>query len=500
MKLVDFVEAAWEVLEPSEQFRNNWHIELICEHLEAVSRGEIKNLLINVPPGCMKSLLVSVMWPAWEWTRDRSLRYLAASYSDTISLRDNLKCRDLIRSEWYQRLWPQVVMRKDLDRATKYALTDSGWRMATSVRGAGTGEHPDRKIVDDPSSVLQSESDVERQGSLDWFDKTLSTRGASRGAATVVIMQRLHERDLSGHIMNAPDFHKEWTHLCLPMEYEGDRSYTKLSLKDPRTEIGELLWPSLFDSKKINSAKMRLGEYGTAGQFQQRPSPAGGGILKTEHFQLWPHDVDIPDLIQVVQSYDTAFTDKTQNDPTACTVWGTFRHRDQECVLLLDSWEEHLSYPELRSKVIDDWSVKYGGVKNNQLKPARKADYVLIEEKGSGISLIQDLRGARIPIRTYNPGKASKEARAHLVAPILEMDCIYVLESKREPGKPVTWARGFLSRVEKFPNDDHDDAVDTFTQAMIYLRDMGVFELQEAPEEVEEVDYSSRHRENPYSP
>jgi len=498
-RLVDFVQGAWHVIEPSEEYKHNWHIDVICEHLEAVTRGEIKNLLINVPPGAMKSILVSVMWPAWEWTQNPSLRYFGASYDESLSIRDAMKCRDIITSEWYQRLWPKVQIRKDVNQKLHYALTDGGFRIASSVGGRGTGIHPDRKIVDDAQNVKKSESDAERQNALNWFDRTLSSRGASRAAATVVVMQRLHEKDLSGHIMEQADYKSDWVHLCLPMAYEGDRSKTPLPFKDPRKVHGELLWPALYPQKTVDTLSARLGEYGAAGQLQQRPSPAGGGILKIEHFQLWPNTLPLPDLEFVLQSYDTAFTDDESNDPTACTVWGLFKHKGRKCGLLLDAWDEHLSYPDLRERIIDDWSAKYGGVKDDRMHPARRADVMLIEEKASGIALVRDIRRAGIPVQTYNPGKASKEMRAHLAAPILEMDVIYVLESKKEPGKPITWARPLLKQCEQFPNSEHKDLVDSLTQALIYFKDSNMLVLPEyMDDEPEEHDYAKKKR-NPYS-
>ena len=498
--LMAFVRDAWAVMEPGEEFRGNWHIDVICEHLEAVTSGEIKNLLINVPPGTMKSILVSVLWPAWEWAHNPALRYFTVSYSEDLTLRDNLRVRDLIESDWYQRLFPVVsVLRGGKE---KYELTGGGWRIATSIGGRGTGEHPDRKIVDDPHNVKQSESDAERTSALSYFDRTLSSRGASRGAATVVIMQRLHERDLSGHIMSQSDYSADWVHLCLPMLYEGNRSKTPLKFTDPRKIDGELLWPSLYPQKVVDTLSIRLGAYGAAGQLQQRPSPAGGGIIKTEHFNLWPSDRKLPDFSFVLQSYDTAYTEKTTNDPTACTVWGVFTHRKQQCVLLLDAWTDHLAYPELRNKVIADWRAKYGGIVGDDHHPARRADAVLIEEKGSGQSLIQDLRRANIPVLSYNPGRADKTARAHQIAPLLDVGTVYVLESKRDAGKPITWARPLITQCEQFPNGEHDDAVDTLTQALIYLRDSNMLELPEYVEdEIGDADYDEKRRSklNPYA-
>lgn len=500
-KLIHFVQGAWEILEPSEPYRHNWHIDTICDHLEAVSRGEIKNLLINVPPGAMKSLLVSVIWPAWEWSQNKSLRYFCASYSEDISIRDNLKCRDIIKSTWYQRLWPDVQVRRDSDQKSQYMIIGGGGRIASSVGGRGTGHHPDRKIVDDPHNVRQSESDTERNNAISWFDRTLSSRGASRNSATVVIMQRLHELDLSGHIAAREDYEEDWVHLVIPMEYDGDRSRSPLGRVDPRKKDGELLWPSLYSEKVVKTLKIGLGAYGVAGQLQQRPAPSGGGIIKRDHFKLWPATRATPDLIYVIQSYDTAFTENTSNDPTACTTWGLFEDKGAVSVILLDAWSDYLEYPDLRRKIISEWNATYGGVLNDPMRPSRRADIVLIEEKGSGISLIQDLRQARIPVRTYNPGRADKISRAHQITPFLDMGSVYILESKKDIGEPITWARDHVKQCEQFPNGAHDDSVDTMTQCLIYLRDSNLLKLPECIMDEEEIDYHARRKakKNPYS-
>jgi hypothetical protein len=217
-----FVDVAWPLVEPRVPFAPNWHIDAICEHLEAVSRGEITKLLINVPPACMKSYLVSVFWPAWEWATHGGLRVFTASFGSPLAIRDNRRMRDIVTSAWYRRHY-QVELREDQNQKIRYDTTASGWRIASSVGGIGMGEHPDRIIIDDPHNTRQAESDVERQAAMHWFDRTIGTRGVSRGVKLVVIMQRLHERDLSGHILERADA-DDWTHLCLPMRYESGRA------------------------------------------------------------------------------------------------------------------------------------------------------------------------------------------------------------------------------------------------------------------------------------
>jgi predicted phage terminase large subunit-like protein len=324
--------------------------------------------------------------------------------------------------------------------------------MATSVGGRATGEHPDRKIVDDPTNAAQAASDAERETANLWFDRTLSTRGESRGARTVVIMQRLHESDLTGHII-AKDYGYE--HLCLPMKYEHSRRLVQTSIgwSDPRSTDGSLLWPEMFDAQSVAKLERLLGSYGAAGQLQQRPAPEGGGILRVEHFQKWPHGTELPVFEFVVQSYDTAFEEKESNDPSAGTAWGMFTWKGKRQAMLLDAWADQLPYPKLRAKVIEEWHSVYG--KTAQRK-GRKADHVLIEKKASGQSLLQDLRAANIPAVPYLP-VGGKVPRAHQAAPILELDCLWIPESGKEPGEFVTWARPFVNQLEKFPNAEHDD-------------------------------------------
>lgn len=293
-----FVEAAWPWVEPDKAFVPNWHIDALCEVLEAVTRGEIQRLIINVSPGSSKSLLVSVMWPAWEWATQPGLRYLTASYGSHLSIRDNLRLRAIITSPWYRKHFG-LRLRGDQNEKVRFDTAAGGWRIATSVGGVGTGEHPDRIIIDDPLTADQARSDAGRARANDWFDRTVSTRGVSRGTRTVVVMQRLHEEDLSGHLLAKGG---EWTHVCWPMRYEPERA----DPRDPRTEAGALFWPSLFPEPVVRQLEYDLGPYGAAGQLQQRPAPEGGGLFKREWFPV----VDAaPAIARRCRGWDTAGTD-----------------------------------------------------------------------------------------------------------------------------------------------------------------------------------------------
>lgn len=286
--LLQFITCAWKILEPGRDFSAGWHIEAICEHLEAVTNGQIKRLLINVPPGCMKSLTTEVFWPAWEWGPKNlsSMRYVSASYSEALTVRDNRRTRTLIQSPWYQRLWgSRFQLVSDQNAKMRFDTDKMGFKIATSVGGLGTGERGDRFIIDDPHNVKEAESDVVRNAALMWFTEVVPTRvNDPDKSAILVIMQRVHEQDISGHIV-AEEL--GYDHLCLPMEFEPQkRCITSIGFKDPRTEENELIWPDRMSRKVVEQWKKEMGSYAVAGQFQQRPSPRGGGMFKREWFEV----------------------------------------------------------------------------------------------------------------------------------------------------------------------------------------------------------------------
>jgi predicted phage terminase large subunit-like protein len=351
---------------------------------------------------------------------------------------------------------------------------------------------------DDPNSATDVESDAVRESTLEWWDQVIPTRlNDPKTGAFVVIQQRLHQSDITGHILE-----KEtgWDHLVFPARYERSPLHqvkSSLKFKDPRKKEGELLWPSHFGEKEITSLEQRLGSYGTAGQLQQRPAPAGGGLIKREHFKLWPSENGLPQCAFIVQSYDTAFTDKTTGDPTACTTWGVFKpvinasNRDPApwSVIMLDGWSEHLLYPDLRRKAISEYNTEYG-------EPPRMPDVVLIEDKGSGQALKVDLARAGVPVRTYNPYKADKAARVHIILPILEAGRVYIPESQFRKGEPCTWAEPLLRECMFFPRAEHDDLVDTMTQCLIMLHDNSFLSIDE---DKDDNDEQQTARVNPYA-
>ena len=294
--LDEFVREAWQYVEPDTPLRWNWHLDELCGMLTDVSAGKIRRVVMNVPPGTMKSLLVSVFWPAWEWASNPSLRYLTASYSDGLTVRDNRRVRSIVMSDWYRESFG-VFLVSDQNEKIRFETHARGWRVASSVGGLATGEHPDRIIIDDPLSALQARSQASRLRVNTWIDQTLSTRGSSRGAAYVMIMQRLHEEDPTAHVLEKGG----WHHVRFPMEFESELppehpDYDPTYPPDPRDRReapGELLWPSLFSADVVRQLQIDLGLDGASGQLQQRPRPFGGGLFKREWFN-YVEAIEVP--------------------------------------------------------------------------------------------------------------------------------------------------------------------------------------------------------------
>ena len=460
----EFVVQAWRIVEPATPFVPGWHIDAIIHHLEAVSRGEIRNLLINVPPRHMKSLLVSVFWPAWEWVRWPERRWLFSSYAATLSIRDSVKCRRLIESPWYQRLWgDRFALTSDQNTKGRFDNDRSGYRLSTSVGGTATGEGGDRIVCDDPHNVQEAESDSIRNGTLEWFDVVMSTRvNDPKTSAMVVVMQRCHQRDLSGHLLDKGG----WEHLCLPAEYEGSKRVTSIGFSDPRMEQGQLLWPEQFREKEIADLKTNLGSYAAAGQLQQRPSPAGGGLIKPFWFRFWqppganlpPGLVRMPDGTQrsviaqpiahveeQVQSWDCSFKGLDTSDYVVGQIWG----RSGSSFLLLDQVRGRMDLPATVKAV------------REQSKRWPNCCAKLIEDKANGPAVMQMVAHEISGVLAVNP-EGGKVARAAAVSPLIEAGNVYLPHPMFMP-----WVSDFLEECAAFPFGAHDDQVDAMTQVLL---------------------------------
>ena len=450
--LKEFTKSSWPAIEPGRDFHDNWHIDAISDHLQAVVEGDIKRLIINIPPRHMKSISVAVALPAWTWTIQPSKKFLYASYAGSLSIRDSVKCRRLIDSRWYKEHFGESFkLTGDQNQKQRFENDHTGARIATSVDGALTGEGGDIIVIDDPHNVRESESSTVRDGVLEWWDKAMQTRlNDPKTGAFIIIMQRVHEKDLTGHIL-ANEMEGEWDHLCIPARYEiGHPTPTRsrLGFTDPRTKEGDILWPERIDVKTLENLERSLGSYASAGQLQQRPMPKGGGILKAEWWVPW-ENAELPEIEYVLQSWDTAFSTKEKSSYSARTTWGVFRMNGQINAMVLEMWYDRVSYPDLRKLAQEayyDW----------------EPDAVLIEKKASGQSLLQDLRMAGVPVLEYMPDR-DKEARAHASSALLEDGRIYYPSGKK-------WAKNLIDICASFPATDNDDIVDTCTQAWLRLR------------------------------
>jgi len=490
--LLNFISAFWRVVEPDREFQVGWAIEAICEHLEAVSAGQINRLLMNVPPGFLKSLSTACFWPAWEWgPRERpSTRYVDFSYSSSLTERDNQRFGAIVSSLEYQAMWGKTVtLPPYMLGRQKVANRQTGWKIASSVGGVGTGERADRIIIDDPHNVKMAESKAVREETVRWFRESITSRmNDPEQSAIVVIMQRVHEDDLSGCIYSEmPDY----TTLCIPMEFDGDwRGPTRgVGWTDPREIEGELAFPERFPEEVVERDKAAMGPFGVSAQFQQSPAPRGGGIILRDWWKVWPPEADVydgdperfPPLSYVLLSVDTAYGEKEENDWNACTSWGVWRDKkDRPQVVMLEAWRKRcplrgkvLTRTEKESLTEQEVRATWGLVEwILHTARKRKADAILIEDKSRGIDLAAEvrklLRPGEMSVHLINP-KGDKSARLMAVEPMFADGMVWA------PNK--AWADMVITEVTQFPKGKHDDLTDSCSQALTFLRQRGLLTL-----------------------
>lgn len=471
---------AWHVLEPATEYKHGPHIDAICEHLEAVTHGHIKRLIINIPPRHSKSLLISVLWPTWEWLHLPEQRWIFASYSAYLSRRDNTKARSLIESTWFQKRWGHVVrLRRDTKAKGLFANTRTGFRYATSVHAGLTGEGANRLVADDPHNVKQAESDTVRQSTIEWWDLAMSTRGNDpKKVAKIIVMQRVHEMDLTGHCLQKGGYE----HLCLPAEYDGTRRMTSIGNGVPydwRTEEGELLWPAQFGHTELAELKNDLGPYGTSGQLQQSPAPAEGGYYKRFWWRYWcfagQKDKLPPVLLRVangdyqampllelppfetwksffdlmLQSWDMAF----KGNPDSAYVVGQVWARKGANKFLLDQIRDKLDMPQTLD-ALRALSLKWPHTYTK-----------LVEDKANGPAVISTLQSSISGLIPYNPNdKGDKVARANAAIPQVHSGNVYL------PHPALgTFTDTLINEAASFPNSTYKDQVDALNQALLYF-------------------------------
>lgn len=430
-KLRTFIDCVWPLVEPTAKFVPNWHIDVLCDALEGVTRGDTKRLIINIPPGTMKSLLVSVIWPAWEWASSPSLRHLTFSYGSHLTIRDNLRLRSIINSSWYQRNFA-LCMKGDQNEKVRFNTAQGGWRVASSVGGVGTGEHPDRIIIDDPLTADQARSEIERTNVNSWFGSTVSSRGISRDVRIVVIMQRLHQEDLSGHLLAQGG----WDHIRWPMRYERNPPKgLKPDKLDRRREEGELLYPTLFPESTVRTLELNLGPYGTAGQLQQRPAPEGGGLFKREWFKF----VDVPPVMaQRVRGWDTAATEGA----------GDYTVGVRISRIGTDFFVEDVVRGQLSPHGVDKLMLSAAAMDGISCKQREE------REGGASGKAVVDVRAKTLLGYDYRASTISinKVSRAGPFRSQVEAGNVYLVRA--------AWNSDYIEEMCVFPTGKHDDQVD----------------------------------------
>jgi len=438
-----FFVKVFHMLNPGVEFCDNWHLDLIIEYLKSVEESEVKRLIINVPPRSLKSTLISVAWAAWLMGNDSKKKIIVASYAQNLSTKHSIDCKAILSSSWFQKMFPNFKLMKGAITKNKFITSEHGFRFATSVKGTLTGEGADVIIVDDPHSAGQVASYTQRNASINWFDQTLSTRlNNKKKGVIVVIMQRLHKDDLTSHLLKK----KTWNHLKIPAVADDDYVF-RIRDKKFRFRTGEMLHSAREGEEEIDIAKNELGSFAFNAQYMQSPLSSENALIKRSWIQRYDQISRGDSLI--VQSWDCAYKINDNNDFSVCSTW---------CVVgnyfyLIDVYKDKLQFGELKN-IVENMAIKFD------------ASSILIEDKASGQSLIQELkRSTKLPIIAINPTK-DKETRF--------ISSLFFFESGKVffPNN-AHWLCELEEELFSFPNAKHDDQVDSITQFLNWIKGYG---------------------------
>lgn len=465
---------AFRVFSGGSPLMGNWHVDGLCEALQYWVEGEIKSLMINMPPRVLKSVLCGVLLPSWAWIHNPRWKWLFASYVLPLAVRDARYCRNLMQSDWFiHRFADKVMISKNTTNAADYYTTAGGRRLALSPESKTTGEGGHANVIDDLHNVKDVESKTTRQSTLNWHDDAFWNRYEDpKNHRRLYVGQRTHMADVYGHVkaLHGDDL----VYIEIPMEYRTNKPSTvyipgtdKVLFHDPRQDEGELLHPDRLGHKEIEADRRSLSEMQYQAQYQQAPQGDGGLIIKRKYWHAWEWPEGhrdhgkprpLPLCEEIFQVYDTAFEEGEENDYSARTTWGLFRNTDpgmngQFCLLMLDRFNERVSFPDLVDEAVRSYK---------DMEP----DRILIEKKASGHSLLQVLRKKRKPripvrgVRQMRGKQMSKTQKAHKASIAFENDLIYYV--------PRTWAYEVIEQTCAFPQDEHDDMADTVFIAATY--------------------------------
>jgi predicted phage terminase large subunit-like protein len=464
-KLSHFVKQAWHVVEPNTVYKQSWHIDAICDHLQAVFDGDIRNLLVNIPPRCMKSLIISVFWPTWSWINNPSTRWLFSSYAHPLAIRDAVKSRRILQSDWFQERWGKgFKLSGDQNAKQRYDNTVGGYRIATSVGGAATGEGGDFVVVDDPHNIFEIESDIVRNGVILWWDEVMSTRlNDPETGGKIIIMQRGHQYDLAGHVLEKGDYE----HLCLPMEFDQARKCsTSIGFTDPRKHDGELLCPNRIGTEANESLKIALGSYAYAAQMQQRPGARDGNMFKIDELNV-VDSIKESNVKKRWRSWDKAGTEGG-GAYTAGPRMGKYKKARPNGTFDKFGVERTSKY-FIDDMVRGQWS---SGKRERKIQDAAKKDgkkvFIIVEqEPGSGglesaQATARNLVGRHVEI--VRP-TGDKEDRADPFSVAVENGQVDILNSH--------WTYEYIEELKYFPRSKYKDQVDASAQGFNKLSGAG---------------------------
>ncbi len=460
--LSSFIKQAWPVMDPSE-YAHGWHIDAICEHLEAVLQAEIPNLLITMPPRHMKSLSVSVGFPAYAWVRYPWLRFFHASYAERLSIKDSLTTRRLIQSPWYQARWAdRFKLTPDQSGKIKFDNDKGGYRLSTSVMGIAAGEGGDVIVVDDPHNILDGESEVIRDRVIQWWDETMPSRlngihGGPRPGhprARIIVHQRIDENDLAGHVSERDG----WVHLCLPARYEHD--HPNLWLADPRTEDGQVLWEEMFPDPVLKQLEEDLAgadSYAAAGQLQQRPAPRSGGLFDCDKLKATLYD-DLPAGGKMVRYWDMAGTEENKKNRDPDWTVGTKGKLVGGVLYVIDVARFRENPPGVETKI-----------KRVAEDDGKGVEIIIEQEPGSSGKSVISYYGRQLvgwTVRADRP-TGSKVERA------IPVSAATALGNVRAP-KGAPWLATWLNELGSFPRGKKKDQVDSLSGVFNRLSEGGI--------------------------
>jgi predicted phage terminase large subunit-like protein len=444
---VAFVERAFRELNPKTEFQLNWHIEVIAEALEQCRTGKLRRLIINVAPRSLKSHMTSISFVAWLLGHNPAARIACASYGQDLSEKLAGDCRLLMASQWYQDLFPETRLSTDKSAVRDFETTEKGSRIATSVGGAFTGRGGEFILIDDPLKPDEAVSETQRSKVNDWCANTLMSRlNDKRTGCIILIIQRLHEDDLVGHVLDK----EQWKVLRFAAIAEDDENYVINSPYGTRhfqRRAGEALHPEREPLEALNQLCKDLGEYNFAGQYQQAPAPLGGGLVKAEWFKTYTVAEKPAQFDVILQSWDTANKSTERNDYSVCTTWGV---KDNH-VYLLHVFRKRLDYPDLKRKV-------------RELEEVFHPQTILIEDQGSGIPLIQELVNEGMQSIKKYKSTLEKIVRMNSVTSVIENGFVHLPEKE-------LWLDEYLHELTIFPNGKYDDQADSTSQALDWVKD-----------------------------